>query len=286
METVIDQIGEAIVATGKIVDGVEDSQWSCSTPCEDWDARALTNHFVGGLRMFAAAITGTEAAGDFSTDWLGADPKAAYYAAAREATAAWHSPGALDKTIELSFGPVPGQLAAVIHLTEIFVHGLDLAVATGQESRVDQEMSQRLLAMMKQAGTIDTFRVPEIFEPEVVPADDAPAHRKLLSFLGRKGVPPSSRSTATSVSFPPRGKRRGNLRPCRPGRVGFQARNAPVHEADDERADQRGHRLGGRTRDIGASGAKVLWGRGPGPGSGRVRCRAPRRSRLDQLCQW
>ena len=214
METVIDQIGEAIVATGKIVDGVEDSQWSCSTPCEDWDARALTNHFVGGLRMFAAAITGTEAAGDFSTDWLGADPKAAYYAAAREATAAWHSPGALDKTIELSFGPVPGQLAAVIHLTEIFVHGLDLAVATGQESRVDQEMSQRLLAMMKQAGTIDTFRVPEIFEPEVVPADDAPAHRKLLSFLGRKGVAPSSRSTATSVSFPARGKRRGTFGPA------------------------------------------------------------------------
>jgi uncharacterized protein (TIGR03086 family) len=186
METVIDQIGEAIVATAKIVDGVEGGQWTSSTPCEDWDARALTNHFVGGLRMFAAAITGTEAAGDFSTDWLGADPKTAYHAAAREATEAWHSPGALDKTIELSFGRVPGHMAAVIHLTEIFVHGLDLAVATGQESRVDQEMSQRMLAMMKQAGTIDTFRVPEVFGPEVTPEDDDPPHRKLLAFLGRK----------------------------------------------------------------------------------------------------
>jgi uncharacterized protein (TIGR03086 family) len=185
MEAVVDQIDEALGATARIVDGVTDGQWSSPTPCAGWDARALANHFVGGLRMFAAAIEGAEAAGDFDSDWLGDDPRAAYHDAARVASAAWHSPGALDRTLALSLGPVPGPMAAVIHLTEIFVHGLDLAVATGQESRVDQQMSEQMLTMMKGMGGIDTFRVPDVFGPEAAAADDAPPHARLMAYLGR-----------------------------------------------------------------------------------------------------
>ncbi len=35
--------------------------------------------------------------------------------------------------MRISLGALPGPMAAVIHLTEILVHGVDLAVATGQE---------------------------------------------------------------------------------------------------------------------------------------------------------
>ena len=64
------------------------------------------------------------------------------------------------------------------------MHGLDLAVATEQEFRVDEELSEQLLATMTSTGGIDAFRRPGIFGPEVT-AESAPAHRRLLAYLGR-----------------------------------------------------------------------------------------------------
>ena len=185
MQTVITQIVRAIGATATIVDGVTDDQWTNPTPCPDWDATTLTNHFVGGMRLFAGAIQRGEPAVNLDGEWLGDDPKAAYHRAARDDIAAWHTPGALDRTFELSFGTVPGPMAAVIHLTEIVVHGIDLAVATGQEAVVDEPLAQELLATMKGMGTIDSFRVPDVFGPEVPASDDEPPHRRLMAYLGR-----------------------------------------------------------------------------------------------------
>ena len=77
-----------------------------------------------------------------------------------------------------------GPTSDDIHLTEVVVHGLDLAVATEQEFRVDEELSEQLLATMTSTGGIDAFRRPGIFGPEVT-AESAPAHRRLLAYLGR-----------------------------------------------------------------------------------------------------
>lgn len=52
MQTVITQIVRAIGATATIVDGVTDDQWTNPTPCPDWDATTLTNHFVSSDRRF------------------------------------------------------------------------------------------------------------------------------------------------------------------------------------------------------------------------------------------
>jgi hypothetical protein len=46
--------------------------------------------------------------------------------------------GALTRTLTISLGPVPASLGAVIELTEVVVHGLDLAVATGRTEGIDQ----------------------------------------------------------------------------------------------------------------------------------------------------
>ena len=182
---VVEQIDRALAATGRIVDGVPDGGWSAPTPCPDWDARALTNHLVGGLRMFATAVAGGDGAAGFDVDWLGDDPKAAYRDAAPGASAAWHADGALDGVVRISLGPIPGRLAAVVHLTEIVVHGVDLAVATGQEHAVDEDLCAELLATMHDMGGIDAFRVPDVFGPEVAPPQDAPASRRLLAYVGR-----------------------------------------------------------------------------------------------------
>jgi uncharacterized protein (TIGR03086 family) len=181
---VLDRLESALETTGALVAGTAPTRWSAPTPCPGWDVRALTNHLVGGLRIFTAGLTGTDAGGEHEDDWLGDSPAAAYAAAATAVLAAWRSPGALTRTLSISLGDVPAPLGAVIELTEVVVHGLDLAVATGRDEEVDQAQAGWLHALMEGMG-FDAFRLPGVFGPAVPVPAAAPAHLRLLGFLGR-----------------------------------------------------------------------------------------------------
>jgi uncharacterized protein (TIGR03086 family) len=181
----LDALEAALATTGDLVAGVAPSQWGAPTPCPGWDVWALTNHLVGGLRIFTAQLTGTDAGGEHEDDWLGDSPATAYTAAAAAVLTAWRAPGAMTRTLSISLGDLPAPMGAVIELTEVVVHGLDLAVATGQEDRVDAAQAASLHALMLGMG-VDAFRVPGVFGPAVPAPADAPRHRQLLAFLGRQ----------------------------------------------------------------------------------------------------
>jgi uncharacterized protein (TIGR03086 family) len=182
---VIDALEAALDTTGTLISGVTAAQWSAPTSCPGWTVRDVTNHLVGGLRIFTAQLTATDAGGEHEDDWVGDSPAAAYTAAATAALAAWRTPGVMARTLSISLGNVPAPLGAVIELTEVVVHGLDVAVATGQENRVDAGQAGALHELMLGMG-MDSFRIPGVFGPAVPVAADAPAHRQLLAFLGRQ----------------------------------------------------------------------------------------------------
>src|SRR3954470_14190857 len=165
MQDTIDDIERGLTATGRLIEGIGAAQWTAPTPCDGWGVTTVVNHVVGGMRVYAADLTGTDAGGAHEDDWLGEDPIGAYRDAATRVLAAWRSPGAEQRMVALSFDTVPAPLAAVVELTEIVVHGLDVAVAIGQEDDVDQVQAERLLALMTTMG-IDGFRAPGIFGPE------------------------------------------------------------------------------------------------------------------------
>ncbi|GHJ48342.1 TIGR03086 family protein [Catellatospora sp. TT07R-123] len=180
----ISQIDTAITHADRIVAGVTPEDLDAATPCSAWDVRALLNHLVGGMRIFAAELTGTGPVGEHESDWLGADPQAAFETAARLDRQAWQRPDALAATVHISLGALPGHVAASVHLTELVVHAVDLAVATEQETLVSEELCAEQLRLMRSAG-IDAYRVPGVFGAEVAVAPDAPAHLQLLAYLGR-----------------------------------------------------------------------------------------------------
>src|SRR4051794_23761986 len=182
---VVDALEAALAATGTLIAGIAPTLWSAPTPCPDRDVRALTNHLVGGLRIFTAQLTGADAGGEHEDDWLGESPAAAYTAAATAVLAAWRAPGAMGRTLSISLGDVPAPLGAGIELTEVVVHGLDIAVAPGQEDRVDAGQAAALQHLMLGMG-MDSFRIPGVFGPAVPAPAGAPAHRQLLAFLGRR----------------------------------------------------------------------------------------------------
>jgi uncharacterized protein (TIGR03086 family) len=144
----------------------------------------------------AQRLTGTDAGAAHEDDWLGDDPQAAYATAAALDRAAWRRQQNLDHTtVRLGFGVVPGPMAALIHLTEVLVHGVDLAIATGQHHLIDEESCAELLAVMR--GTdFAALRRPGMFGPAVFPPDDAPAHLRLLAFLGRELAPANTLETS------------------------------------------------------------------------------------------
>jgi uncharacterized protein (TIGR03086 family) len=182
---VLGRLESALSTTGALVAGIGRTQWNAPTPCPGWDVGTLTNHVVGGLRIFTAQLTGSDAGGEHEDDWLGDDPVASYRDAADAVLAAWRSPGALTRTLTISLGPVPAPLGAVIEVTEVVVHGLDLAVATGRPEHIDQAQAEWLHDLMVGMG-FDAFRLPGVFGPPVPVPDTAPAHLRLLGFLGRE----------------------------------------------------------------------------------------------------
>lgn len=181
----IDHIGRALHMTGRIVHGIRDDQWDNPTPCTDWTVWDVLNHTVGGLRIFTAQLTRTAAGADHDSDWLGTDAAGSYDQAAHADRVAWSDPTALDRTITISLGALPARAAAAIHLTEIVVHGLDLAVATGQTGLIDDELCRALLALMLDLGGMEPYRQPGIFGPAVEAPRSATPHTTLMTYLGR-----------------------------------------------------------------------------------------------------
>ncbi|MFI7002772.1 TIGR03086 family metal-binding protein [Nocardia sp. NPDC050175] len=186
MENVIGQIDRALDATSLIVAALDESSMAAPTPCREWDVRTVLNHMVGNMHFFAAALSGTDSGADHESDWLGGDPQGAYAAAAEVDRAAWHRPDALDNTVYVSFGALPAPAAALVHLTELVVHGVDLAVAIGRPELADDELCGELLATMQARGGIDQFRTPGVFDAEVFVEEGEPAHRRLLGYVGRE----------------------------------------------------------------------------------------------------
>ncbi|MFQ6393137.1 TIGR03086 family metal-binding protein [Nocardia sp. KC 131] len=199
MNAMINRIDRAIDMTAVIVEAVPADRMNAPTPCLEWDLRELLNHLVGGMNIFAAQLHGVDPGRDHHDDWLGADPHGAYIDAAITDRAAWHRPDALERTVRLGFGAVPGSLAAIIHLTELVVHGLDIAVASGLEDLLDQRLCEELLAIMH-GMDFDNFRRPGMFGPECAAAPEAAAHLRLLAYVGRSGLVASVEHTDLYVS--------------------------------------------------------------------------------------
>ncbi|PXX68713.1 uncharacterized protein (TIGR03086 family) [Nocardia tenerifensis] len=186
MDNVIGQIDRALDATSVIVAALDEGSMAAPTPCREWDVRTVLNHMVGGMHIYAAALSGTDSGADHESDWLGGDPQGAYAAAAEVDRAAWHRPDALDYTIHISLGALPAAAAALVHLTELVVHGVDLAVAIDRPDLADDELCGELLATMQARGGIDKFRGPGVFDAEVPVEVGEPAHRRLLGYVGRE----------------------------------------------------------------------------------------------------
>jgi uncharacterized protein (TIGR03086 family) len=183
--TVSELHASAVEAFRSLVHQVPDEGWSAPTPCSDWDVRALVNHVAGEELWTVPLLEGSTIADvgtRFDGDVLGPVPVDAVDSAAKAAAAAFEEPGAAERTVHLSFGDTPASEYAMQLIADHVVHGWDLAVAIGADTRIDEQFLGALTGWY--AEREDMYRGGgAVGERPSVPA--ANAQEQLLVAFGR-----------------------------------------------------------------------------------------------------
>jgi uncharacterized protein (TIGR03086 family) len=168
-----------------LIAGIKPDQWQNGCVAEG-TVRGLVSHLVLGQRLTVELLHGkseAEAGAELAGDPLGGDPLAAYDRACALAQAAWQEPGALERTCRMAHGDQPAALWASIRAMDVFVHGWDLAIATGQDDRLDPDLVRLIYDEWQPREAI--LRGSGMFAPPPAVPPDASLQTKLLALFGR-----------------------------------------------------------------------------------------------------
>jgi uncharacterized protein (TIGR03086 family) len=102
---------------------------------------------------------------------------------AGRAVAAWSDPAAYEGTTEFGPGEMPASFAASITLTELALHGWDLARATGRSFELGEDTARTAFGVVEQLA--EQARVNGSYAPPVPVPSDAPAFQQALGASGR-----------------------------------------------------------------------------------------------------
>ncbi|MPQ99839.1 TIGR03086 family protein [Modestobacter sp. I12A-02628] len=184
----IERFQRAQAAFTDLVDVVETGQWDAPS-LPGWTVADLVAHLVGEARWVPLLVDGRTVAdvGDAvptDTDQLlDDDPLGAWEAAADAALTAVATPGALDRTVHLSRGPVPATDYLGELTFDLTVHAWDLARALGVDDQPDGELVTAALAV---AEAIPAGGMPGLFDAPVEARAGATPLQQLLARTGRR----------------------------------------------------------------------------------------------------
>ena len=177
----------ATTTMARLVTRVRDDQLTARTPCPDYTVADLVDH-IGGLAFAftASARKGEVPGGGGSGDGSRLEEgwRERIVAQLAELTEAWRDPAAYDGITMAGPLEMPAEVAALVAMNEVVVHGWDLARSTGQRFEVDERAATACL------GFAQSFEAPASDEggpfgpPVPVPAD-ADVLDRLVGATGR-----------------------------------------------------------------------------------------------------
>jgi uncharacterized protein (TIGR03086 family) len=178
----IERIDRATAFAGGNVNLVRGDDLSKSTPCSEFDVRALLNHMIGNMGMAATAAEGQKAPFP-EGDQFGSDPGAAYEERRQKLLSAVRGAGTLERDWELPFGTLAGSMMASILFMEHLTHGWDVAKATGQDTTMPGDLVTECMALALPMDQM--LRVPGVCGPAVHVPESASPQDKFIAFMGR-----------------------------------------------------------------------------------------------------
>ncbi|MFJ2131170.1 TIGR03086 family metal-binding protein [Streptomyces sp. NPDC087845] len=172
-----------------LLDGIDEQRLAGPTPCPDYTVRELLAHVAKLSAAFRdAARKGfgptTDTAPDSTLPVLADDWRETLPPLLDELVTAWRDPAARQGMTRAGGVDMPGEVAAVVVLDELVVHGWDLARSTGQAYEADEASLRVSLAMLTPNDTVP--RSERIFgQPVPVPADASLVDRT-VAMSGRR----------------------------------------------------------------------------------------------------
>ena len=177
----------ANVRFSTVVTGIAGDRWDDPTPCSLWSVRELLAHNVSENLWVPPLMAGETVAsvgGRFDGDVLGARPARAWTATVEPAAAAMEDAGAMERTVHLSFGDLPGAEYAKQRIVDLVVHAWDLARGTGQGEKLDADLVDACLGWGEEWKPM-LGAMGDYFDPPIEPAADADPPTRLLNLFGR-----------------------------------------------------------------------------------------------------
>ncbi|MQY09785.1 TIGR03086 family metal-binding protein [Actinomadura macrotermitis] len=172
-----------------VLGGVAGNGWDAASPCAGWTARDVAGHVTGGQHLVRALATGTPVP-DVNHDpgrFCTGDALLAWRTARKETEAALTAE-ALRRPVPVGgLGELPLADFLEGYILEPLVHTWDLAVATGQPSRLDPDLVHHAFATAQMVAA--AMRREGHLAPALPAPRGADEQTRLLAFLGRpRGV--------------------------------------------------------------------------------------------------
>ncbi|NDL59999.1 TIGR03086 family metal-binding protein [Phytoactinopolyspora mesophila] len=173
-----------------LVTGVRDEQLPGPTPCAGRSLGDLLDHIDGLSLAFTLAAAKTPPEGgspgpSADASRLGPDWRTRIPARLAALADAWKDESSWAGMTEAGGVDLPGEVAGVVALDEVVVHGWDVAVATGQTFTCDPELLEATYDFVRQSVAESPDGTPGLFGPPVPVPDDAPLLDRLIALTGR-----------------------------------------------------------------------------------------------------
>ena len=177
----------ATTALGALLDGVRDEQLSASTPCAGTSLGDLLDHVDGLSLAFTAAATKTpiDTAPSADASRLGQDWRTRIPEQLRALASAWRDDSAWVGMTRAGGVDLPAEVAGVVALNEVVVHGWDIAVSSGQRFACEPRLLEAAYGFVQSTVAQHPHGSPGLFGPPVPVADDAPLLDRLIGLTGR-----------------------------------------------------------------------------------------------------
>ena len=171
-----------------LVRGVRDDQLAAPTPCSEATLGDLLDHVEQLSLGFRATAAKTNTAGGRqrpSASRLGTDWRTRIPQRLADLAGAWRDEAAWRGMTVAGGQELPGDLAGVIALDEVLIHGWDIAVASGQPFACDPGLLQAAYQFVQSTAEANPHGTPGLFGPPVPVPPDAPLLDRLLGLAGR-----------------------------------------------------------------------------------------------------
>jgi uncharacterized protein (TIGR03086 family) len=178
-------------STDRVVAAITADHYDLPTPCTDWNVKQLANHLIATLHLGRALLsdeipTVHSGPGQVPAEDLVGDDLLGAYQDGVEVLVAATTRDAVSRVHVTPLGEMPGAGLAGFTALDVFVHGWDLAKATGQSTVLDTGLADLMFAFARQAINDESGTRAPLIGPEIATTTAADATSRLVAYLGRQ----------------------------------------------------------------------------------------------------